>query len=421
MLPPEYKKKVTISCYLWVWLHITVSKIDCSAFRIVKIVQNYGQALRMRLTPVKVKNSCIYAWNPAFLIVFPVGHSKCLSVIHSKCSVRTPKFLRICPARFPKPHSKFQSVTIYIYLHCIILMCSTWYLSALYFPTPLPASLTSSPLLASPCAAVVIWSLSGFFWSNWMLDPPSKNTATHNGPRILQVSSFGSAGRCLDTSKCSQLATKRIAPHHRSMSNMHLGRLRWWKVCLSLAPDWGIHPPFAEIIKNKLTREVENHPAMYSLLHPCWLQISPEVDPLPALFHLTTGGRSTPGRSTYWRGCATFVSVAGGFPTHARDVPLLFSWVSCATCYPCAPSLWCPSFTTYKQFKQPTFFLLGMNTFNSLETLSMQPVTAIRAMTTVVGGNRAPRIAWKNGKARSSSHHKIGKAAKRKGMCEIES
>ena len=36
-------------------------------------------------------------------------------MIHSKCSVRTPKFLRICPARFPKPHSKFQSGTIYVY------------------------------------------------------------------------------------------------------------------------------------------------------------------------------------------------------------------------------------------------------------------------------------------------------------------
>lgn len=139
-------------------------------------------------------------------------------------------------------------------------MYSTWYLSVLYFPTPLPTSLTSSPLLASPCSAQQLGSHDHIWIFLAKLDarPISQkhpgNSATR--PRILQVSSFASVGRCLDASKCAQLAgqnDRRIAPHHRSHGKTcTLGDCDGERYACHWPQTGGIHPPLAEMMKQKV-------------------------------------------------------------------------------------------------------------------------------------------------------------------------
>lgn len=180
-------------------------------------------------------------------------------------------------------------------------MYSTWYLSVLYFPTPLPTSLTSSPLLASPCSAQQLGSHDHIWIFLAKLDArptsqkhPGNSQWTPNPPSLFVRFSWAMSG-CLKMRP--EETTKRQENHSPSQvpwKNMHLGRLRWWKVCLSLAPDWGIHPPFAEMMKKKVDAwswkpssnvdyihiDYRFH-QKWTLFAPCSTSL-PEADPLLA-------------------------------------------------------------------------------------------------------------------------------------------
>lgn len=109
-------------------------------------------------------------------------------------------------------------------------MYSTWYLSVLYFPTPLPTSLTSSPLLASPCSAQQLGSHDHIWIFLAKLEarptsqkhPRNSQVSTPNPPSLFFRFSWAMSG-CL---KMLQIvATKR--QENRSPSQVHVKHAPW--------------------------------------------------------------------------------------------------------------------------------------------------------------------------------------------------
>ena len=170
-------------------------------------------------------------------------------------------------------------------------MYSTWYLSVLYFPTPLPTSLTSSPLLASPCSAQQLGSHDHIWMFLAKLD--ARPTSQKHPPQLAMdpesskslLSLQGDVWMPQNAPWRFPQNDRRIAPHHRSIEKKTctLGDCDGERYACHWPQTGGIHPPLAEMMKKKLMLDVENHPVMLttSILTTDFTRRGPSSGPVP--------------------------------------------------------------------------------------------------------------------------------------------